>query len=55
MWLNVRLLGLLGVAVVYVTGITLRIRDEEEMLKEAFGKEWEEYHSKTARFIPGLF
>lgn len=33
----------------------LRVRDEEKMLRETFGEEWEVYHARTARFIPGLF
>jgi protein-S-isoprenylcysteine O-methyltransferase Ste14 len=33
----------------------LRLRDEETMLKEKFGKEWEVWHARTKRFIPGLF
>jgi protein-S-isoprenylcysteine O-methyltransferase Ste14 len=32
-----------------------RLCDEEAMMKEAFGKEWEEWNKKTWRFIPGLF
>jgi protein-S-isoprenylcysteine O-methyltransferase Ste14 len=32
-----------------------RTLEEEEMLKKAFGAEWEEWHAKTARFIPGIF
>jgi len=32
-----------------------RVLDEEEMLHEAFGKEWEDWHARTARFIPGVF
>ncbi|KAF3399866.1 hypothetical protein F1880_008168 [Penicillium rolfsii] len=31
-----------------------RVKDEEEMLKEKFGKEWEEWHRSTKRFIPGI-
>ena len=31
-----------------------RVRDEEAMLKEQFGKEWEEWHARTKRFIPGV-
>ena len=31
-----------------------RVRDEEAMLKEQFGKEWEEWHRTTKRFIPGI-
>ncbi|KAJ4151607.1 hypothetical protein LMH87_012297 [Akanthomyces muscarius] len=48
-------------AVVYaVTGLWLtillgvRVVQEETMLKELFGKEWEEWHAKTKRFIPGI-
>jgi len=33
----------------------IRVLDEEKMLKAAFGKEWEVWHQKTARLIPGLF
>jgi protein-S-isoprenylcysteine O-methyltransferase Ste14 len=39
---------------VTVFGIRVRVKDEEEMLHKAFGREWEEYHAKTKRFIPGV-
>jgi protein-S-isoprenylcysteine O-methyltransferase Ste14 len=42
-----RLLGLYGISV--------RVKDKEAMLKREFGKEWEEYHRRTKRFIPGVF
>lgn len=32
-----------------------RVRDEEEMLKKEFGKEWEEWAAKTPRFIPYVY
>jgi protein-S-isoprenylcysteine O-methyltransferase Ste14 len=32
-----------------------RVKDEESMLKGTFGKEWEVWHEKTKRFVPGLF
>jgi len=32
-----------------------RTLEEEDMLRKAFGKEWEEWHAKTARFVPGIF
>jgi protein-S-isoprenylcysteine O-methyltransferase Ste14 len=54
-WLSVKLLGLAGAVVFYVVGMIIRVRDEEEMLRDTFGKEWEDYHSETARFIPGVF
>ncbi|KAF2426259.1 hypothetical protein EJ08DRAFT_593758 [Tothia fuscella] len=47
------LLGLFTAA--YWTGMAARIRDEEGMLRETFGKDWEVWHQKTARLIPGVF
>ena len=32
-----------------------RVVDEERMLKSAFGREWEEWHTRTRRFLPGLY
>ena len=32
-----------------------RVKDEEMMLKSTVGKEWEAWHAKTKRFVPGLF
>jgi protein-S-isoprenylcysteine O-methyltransferase Ste14 len=32
-----------------------RVHEEEAMMKETFGKEWEEWHKRTKRFIPGFF
>jgi protein-S-isoprenylcysteine O-methyltransferase Ste14 len=37
-----------------VVALTLRVRDEEKMLREKFGKEWENWHLRTARFIPWI-
>jgi len=37
-----------------VAFLVMRVRDEERMLRKAFGREWEEWHAKTARFIPGV-
>ncbi|KAL4921374.1 hypothetical protein BDW62DRAFT_174523 [Aspergillus aurantiobrunneus] len=47
-------LGGLG-ALFLFAAIVVRIRDEERMLREKFGNEWEEWHAKTARLIPGVF
>jgi len=33
----------------------VRVGDEERMLKEAFGKEWEIWNRKTKRFVPWIF
>lgn len=32
-----------------------RVNEEEMMLKSTFGKEWEDWHMRTKRFVPGLF
>ncbi|KAK2616508.1 hypothetical protein QQS21_000551 [Conoideocrella luteorostrata] len=46
---------LLGLALMSLISIWVRVQDEEAMLKGVFGKEWEEYHVKTPRFIPWVF
>ena len=43
------------IAVGVVAGIRRRVLEEEEMLRKKFGGEWEEWHSKTPRFVPFLF
>ncbi|KAK8122679.1 prenyl cysteine carboxyl [Apiospora sp. TS-2023a] len=35
--------------------MSTRIREEEKMLKAEFGKDWEAWHARTARLIPGIF
>lgn len=49
-----RVLGwVLAAAAVYLGRV--RVMDEERMLKGAFGKEWEVWHQKTKRFVPGVY
>ncbi|KAK3356699.1 isoprenylcysteine carboxyl methyltransferase [Lasiosphaeria hispida] len=47
-WLGV----LVGVGGLAMWGVWTRVKHEEAMLKEVFGKEWEEYHARTKRFVP---
>lgn len=42
-------------AVFGLISIWVRVQDEEAMLREEFGREWEEYHRRTKRFVPGVF
>lgn len=42
-------------AVISAYGTRIRVRKEEEVLQETFGREWEDWHAKTKRFIPGVF
>lgn len=44
----------LAMSVFATLGLWVRVKDEEAMLKNEFGKEWVEYHRKTKRFIPGI-
>ncbi|KAH7260421.1 hypothetical protein B0J15DRAFT_284986 [Fusarium solani] len=37
---------------VIMFGIWTRVKEEEKMLQATFGQEWEQWHQKTARFIP---
>ncbi|KAL3432929.1 hypothetical protein BDV09DRAFT_117771 [Aspergillus tetrazonus] len=45
---------LLLAATVLVLSLIVRIRDEEKMLREKFGREWEVWHKKTARIVPWI-
>lgn len=48
--------GLAGVLLLLSAVVfSVRIRDEERMLKERFGETWEGWHAKTARLIPFVF
>lgn len=38
-----------------VSAATLRVRDEERMLKSSFEQEWEGWRRQRKRFVPGLF
>jgi len=47
----------IGYWVILIAGcwaLAKRVRDEESLLKETFGKEWEYYHKRTKRFLPGV-
>jgi protein-S-isoprenylcysteine O-methyltransferase Ste14 len=50
-------LGALGSVIVVMGNIMAwrRVREGETMLKSTFGTEWEDWHKRTSRFIPGLF
>ncbi len=43
--------GLVGFG---VRATRVRVQDEEEMLRRSFGREWEEWHARTKRFVPGV-
>jgi protein-S-isoprenylcysteine O-methyltransferase Ste14 len=45
-------LGLLIASIVYSVGTIIRIRSEEKLLREQFGKAYEEYTREVPAFIP---
>jgi len=47
--------GGIATSSIVLTSMSIRVRDEEQMLLKEFGEEWEAYHRKTKRFIPGAF
>lgn len=55
MWSSWRWSILALVMVALGGGARVRVRDEEDMLKETFGKQWVEWNKKTPRFVPFLF
>jgi protein-S-isoprenylcysteine O-methyltransferase Ste14 len=48
-------IGILPVALLDPAYFNMRIRIEEKMLQEEFGKEWEEYTRRTWRLVPLLY
>jgi protein-S-isoprenylcysteine O-methyltransferase Ste14 len=50
----VKILWTVGLAQ-FVLMMSVRVPQEETMLKEAFAEDWVRWHEKTARFIPYLF
>ena len=54
-WRVLDLGGQVGVAMLFTWVLGLRVKEEEEMLKAEFGREWEEYAGRTKMFLPGIF
>jgi protein-S-isoprenylcysteine O-methyltransferase Ste14 len=46
---------LLVALLVFLIGTIIRVRSEEKLLREAFGKEFEAYSSRVRAIIPGLY
>ncbi|KAF8928986.1 hypothetical protein EDD21DRAFT_369082 [Dissophora ornata] len=42
-------------AYMWISMLSIRVKNEERMLKEHFGREWDEYASKRWRFIPLVY
>ena len=50
-----RWLALLAAVVVFFIGTMIRVRSEEKLLREAFGKEFENYAQRVPAIVPGLY
>ena len=46
---------LLVAVVLFITGTYIRIRSEEQLLRGAFGREFEEYARRVPALIPGIY
>jgi protein-S-isoprenylcysteine O-methyltransferase Ste14 len=47
--------ALLPAILFYLAGTTVRVRSEEELLREAFGSTFDEYAQRVPALVPGLF
>ncbi len=50
------MLGFLLIGVpLYALGTWLRIAEEERLLREMFGEDYDRYATRVRRFVPGVF
>jgi protein-S-isoprenylcysteine O-methyltransferase Ste14 len=47
--------ALVSAVVIYLVGNRIRIRAEEQLLKETFGRQFQEYASRVPAFLPRIF
>jgi protein-S-isoprenylcysteine O-methyltransferase Ste14 len=50
-----RWLALLVAVVIFFIGTMIRVRSEEKLLREAFGKDFENYAQRVPAIVPGLY
>ncbi|KIW08447.1 uncharacterized protein PV09_01350 [Verruconis gallopava] len=55
LWITWHWYILACIIVIMSIALGVRVRDEEAMLKETFGKAWIEWNQRTPRFVPYLF
>jgi protein-S-isoprenylcysteine O-methyltransferase Ste14 len=48
-------IALLVASAVFILGTYIRVRSEEQLLREAFGSEFEKYEHKVSALIPGVY
>ncbi|KAK2593044.1 hypothetical protein QQS21_009252 [Conoideocrella luteorostrata] len=48
-------MGFAAFFALFAVALSLRVSEEEAMLKEVFGMKWVEWNKVTKRFIPGIF
>jgi protein-S-isoprenylcysteine O-methyltransferase Ste14 len=47
--------ALIVAVIVFAAGLVIRVRTEEELLRAAFGKEFEDYAKRVPAIIPGIY
>lgn len=47
--------ALLGASVLFIAGTWIRVRSEEQLLRQAFGPEFEAYERRVPALIPGVY
>jgi protein-S-isoprenylcysteine O-methyltransferase Ste14 len=48
-------IGLIVGVVLFTVGLVIRVRSEEELLRAAFGQEFEDYAKRVPAVLPGIF
>jgi protein-S-isoprenylcysteine O-methyltransferase Ste14 len=47
--------ALLAASVLFIAGTWIRVRSEEQLLRQAFGPEFEDYQRRVPALIPGVY
>lgn len=48
-------IALIAAMIVFVIGTVIRVRSEENLLRSAFGKEFDDYAARVPAVLPGIF
>jgi protein-S-isoprenylcysteine O-methyltransferase Ste14 len=48
-------IALIAAVVIFAVGMVIRVRSEEELLRAAFGEEFDEYAKRVPAVLPGIF
>jgi protein-S-isoprenylcysteine O-methyltransferase Ste14 len=48
-------IALVAASVLFIAGTWIRVRSEEQLLRQAFGPEFEDYQRRVPALIPGVY